>query len=374
MRVTLVDPAPERIWRNTFAAWREDLDTSVTEPEVAAVVDRMVAVGVGSVRHELSGQYVVLNNTALHARLRRNEITEVAGTVAGAERDRTHTVVRLRDGRDLRAGVVVDASGSARALSGGRPPGSSAQQTAVGVDVDAELARPVLAEAEGLFMDWRAAPDAGGREPTFLYAVPLGSGRMLLEETSLTHRPGLSLGLLRQRLHSRLSRVGIIPDSPEERVRFPLDDPIPDRARTSRSGVLPFGAAAGLVHPATGFSVATSLCLAPRLACALGAGLERQPVKAVEYGWSLLWPREALAVRKLQLRAAAGLLAMPASCVPEFFDVFFSIGRDHRRAFMSSSSDFRSFSGALTAVFERAPWRIRRLLITGGLGTAIRRV
>ena len=79
-------------------------------------------------------------------------------------------------------------------------------------------------------MDWRprSATRATRRDvgwPTFLYAVPLGGGRVLLEETSLARRPGLPMPALRDRLLARLARYGVTPspDAEVERVHFPVD-------------------------------------------------------------------------------------------------------------------------------------------------------
>ena len=79
--------------------------------------------------------------------------------------------------------------------------------------VDEATAAPVVAPGEALFMDW-SAPHGGSRAPgdgwpTFLYAVPLGGGRVLLEETSLARRPGLPTAQLRDRLSARLARHGV---------------------------------------------------------------------------------------------------------------------------------------------------------------------
>ena len=85
-------------------------------------------------------------------------------------------------------------------------------------------------------MDWR--PDHGEPGwPTFLYAVPLGGGAVLLEETSLARRPGLPLPVLRRRLHARLARHGITApaDARVERVRFPVDRPRHARPACSAS-------------------------------------------------------------------------------------------------------------------------------------------
>jgi lycopene beta-cyclase len=138
----------------------------------------------------------------------------------------------------------------------------SAEQTAFGVVVPAVVADPLVPAGEALFMDWR--PDHGEDGwPTFLYGIPIGEGEVLLEETSLARRPGLPVAVLRRRLHARLAHYGIPipPEARTETVRFPVDRP-----RHDVPGVLGFGAAAPLVHPATGFSLAAALGLAEPVA------------------------------------------------------------------------------------------------------------
>ena len=170
----------------------------------------------------------------------------------------------LADGTGRRGSGGAD-SGGRTALAGGRRARVAAEQTAYGVVVDAATAAPLVGPGEALFMDWR--PDHGEPGwPTFLYAIPLGGDAVLLEETSLARRPGLPLPVLRRRLDARLARHGITApaDARVERVRFPVDRP-----RHATPGVLGFGAAAPLMHPATGFSVADALRLAPVVAEAL---------------------------------------------------------------------------------------------------------
>ena len=175
--------------------------------------------------------------------------------------------------------MVVDATGArqalarrgaARGLEGVRP---RAEQTAFGVVVPREVAARVSGDRL-LFMDWRADHGHEGW-PTFLYAVPLDAERVLLEETSLARRPGLPMPELRARLRARLLAAGLteaeIPDDPAdvEKVRFPVDSP----RHRSPAGVVAVGAADPLVHPASGFSLATSLRMAPRLATVLADAL-----------------------------------------------------------------------------------------------------
>lgn len=367
LRVCLVDPSPRRAWTNTYAAWHDELPVTVARHAAGTITPWMRAVGTSA--HQLARPYTVLDNGALGELVSRGDVVEVAGKVASAEHGPSGSTVRLRSGERLAAAVVIDASGSARVLSGGRPPGTPAQQTAVGLVVPAENANGVLGTATGVFMDWRQVPGTGGGWPTFLYAVPLPGGRVLLEETSLARRPGLPLAVLRRRLHERLALagVGVPDDAVEERVRFPVDDPPPRASRTTRTGVVPFGSAAGMVHPATGFSVAASLRLAPWMASALAAGLATSPTVARRAAWSVLWPKGASAAHDLRRRGLEALLGMPPALIPEFFDLFFSVEQHRQRAFLSTETDFRNTSTAMAALFRHAPWEIRRHLLLSGI-------
>jgi len=204
LRTMLVDRAPERPWRATYGSWAHELPPLPAE----AIAARATTVRAFALtEHRLDGEYVVLHNENLRRHLSRSDIE----TVAGRAESITPTEVRLADGRTLRARLVVDATGA--------PRGRHAEQTAVGVVLPAE----VLAPGEAMFMDWRLAGDP----PTFCYALPLDGERVLVEETSLAHLPGLSFGLLRERLHRRLAVHGWPLDRPEhERVRFPLNPPL----------------------------------------------------------------------------------------------------------------------------------------------------
>jgi lycopene beta-cyclase len=237
---------------------------------------------------------------------------------------------------------------------GGRPGARvAAEQTAYGLVVDAATAAPFLGPDEALFMDWR--PDHGEPGwPTFLYAVPLGGDAVLLEETSLARRPGLPLPVLRRRLHARLAHHGVTspPDARVERVRFPVDRP-----RHAAPGVLGFGAAAPLMHPATGFSVAEALRLAPAVAEALATG-------GVPAAQRLIWSTRAVAVHRLRRIGLEALLGMPPTAVPGFFETFFALPERHRHTYLSRRDDLVGHLAAMAALFGHADTGLRRRLIT----------
>ena len=207
-------------------------------------------------------------------------------------------------------------------------------------------------------MDWR--PDHGeAGPPTFLYAVPLGGDAVLLEETSLAARPGLPMPVLRRRLTARLARHGIDPaDATDERVLFRLDTP---RHRTP--GVLGFGAAAPLVHPASGFSLSAALRLAPAVAHALATRLPDGADPALAAARAVLWPPAARTVHRLRRIGLESLLRMPAEQVPEFFEVFFALPDRHRWCYLTGRDDLRGHLGAMGAVFAAAGWPLRARLV-----------
>jgi lycopene beta-cyclase len=323
LRTMLVDRAPAQPWRNTYGAWAHELPPLPADT-VAARATSVRAFAL--TEHRLDGEYVVLHNGNLRRQLSRPDVEVVAGRAESI----TPTEVGLADGRTLRARLVVDATGS--------PRGRFAEQTAVGVVLPADA----LAPGEAMFMDWRLAGDP----PTFCYALPLDAERVLVEETSLAHLPGLSFGLLRERLRRRLAVHGWPLDLPEhERVRFPLNPPLP------RGPLLTFGARAGLVHPASGFSVATALTLAPRLARAMADKPDR--------AHRAIWPIEARMTHVLRRRGLAALLRLPSARVPEFFELFFRLPTKNQRDYLTGRENFTGTAAAMLALFWSAPPRSR---------------
>ncbi|MGE2836127.1 lycopene cyclase family protein [Mycobacterium sp. SMC-4] len=352
----LIDPAPERPWPSTYGMWSAELPDDLPESVVAArAAGRAIAV----TEHHLGWEYAVLDIPALHAHLTEglSGVRVHTGRVVDSSQ---RGAVTLADGSVLRARVLVDAAGRGRPLAAPSSRRIPAEQTAYGLVLDADLAAPLVAPGEALFMDWRADHGETGW-PTFVYVIPLGGGRVLVEETSLARRPGLPLSTLRRRLQARLAHHGI--DAPKgarsERVSFPVDQP-----RHRGSGVVGFGAAAPLIHPATGFSVATSLTLAPRVAAALAAHLPGDPDEALATARGVVWSPAARVVHRLRRIGLEALLRMPPSEVPGFFEQFFALPDAHRWTYLTSRDDIRANVATLAHLFRVSDGRMRRRLVT----------
>ncbi len=346
----LVDRSPLATWRATYGAWTADLPADLPSSVVAA---RATGRAIACSAWDLDREYAVLDvpelRRHLDGELDRAGVDVRAGRVtgwAGAGE------VALADGGRLRARMIVDAGGRRQPLGIPGPGRLAAEQTAFGVVVDEATAAPVVAPGTALFMDWRADHGEVG-PPTFLYAVPLGGGRVLLEETSLARRPGLPQPVLRRRLHARLAHHGVtVPGGAQvEHVRFPVDAP---RHRTP--GVVGFGAAAPLVHPASGFSVATSLTLAPAVADALASG-------GLTAAQDVVWPAQARAVHRFRRIGLEALLRMPPAEVPGFFEVFFALPARHRWAYLGGRDDLAGTAAVMGALFGRSGWRLRARLV-----------
>ncbi|GAB2632771.1 lycopene cyclase family protein [Nocardia goodfellowii] len=323
LSVTVVDPAPDRRWTATYAAWLDELPGWLDPAVPVATIDRPVAWGTR--RHEVDRTYTVLDT----ARLQRS--LDIAG--AQVVRDRAIDVgrhsVTLASGAVIPGERVIDARGLVRSPA-------RAEQTAYGVIVDGQRAAGI----EPSFMDWRTDNGANpGAPPSFLYAVPLGNGSILLEETCLAGRPALGSTELRTRLLHRL-RVRDIElggDEVVERVRFPVEG--------GRPGPGAFGAAGGFIHPATGYSVAAALGAADELA----AGESGRPLSE----------RAVHTLRSIGLRA---LLALPPNDIPLFFDAFFTLPPRAQRAYLSGRTDLSGTAAAMARLFAAVPMRTRRTL------------
>lgn len=351
----VLDPGPDRPWTATYGLWSEELPADLPGDVVAA---RAEGRAIALTEHRLGWEYAVLDVPALQAHLvgRAGGVRFHVGRAVGSPEP---GVVALADGSHLRAAVVVDAGGRWRPLDPTPSTQVPAEQTAFGVILDAETAAPLVSDGEALFMDWRPEHGETGW-PTFLYAVPLGGDQVLVEETSLARRPGLVLSTLRRRLHARLARYGI--EAPKgaraERVSFRVDHP-----RHRGAGVLGFGAAAPLIHPATGYSLAASLQLAPRVAEAFAAHLPGHPDRALAAAQDTVWPRAAEVIRRIRLIGLEALLRLPPNDVPGFFEQFFELPDSHRWTYLTSRDDVRGTLAAMSHLFREAHNRLRWQLV-----------
>lgn len=359
LRVAAIDPRPDRIWRATYACWRDELPSWLPAGVIAGGVDRPV-VRTDTRTITIDRSYVVLDNPALRDELALDGVTVVTGSAAGSRPEGDGIRIGLDHGRSLLARRAIDARGLGTADRDGRAP---ALQTAFGVVVPRATAVTVLDGAEAVLMDWRSAgDDRPGEPPSFLYAVPVAADRVLLEETCLIGRPGPGIDRLRVRLRRRLRGVGIDPDPADgaavyatETVRFAMAPP--DDRPWRLPGPLAFGARGGLGHPATGYSVAASLREAEVVADALSSG--RDPTAA-------LWSWRARITSRMLTRAATVLEDFDAVRMQQFFGAFFAMPVARQRDFLSDRRHPGRVAAAMAHMYAGIGSDLRPALRRGG--------
>ena len=257
--------------------------------------------------------------------------------------------------------MVVDATGSPRPWIRYGTPREVGYQVAYGqlIEVDGHP----YADGEMALMDFRPLRGLGAEGgapalPTFLYALPLGPRLLFVEETSLVARPAVAHAVLRARLQSRLRDLGIAPRRTlsEERCTIAMGAPLPSRDQA----VLAFGAAGGMVHPATGYQLARALRDAPRVADALAAG--GAPAARVAAAYDVIWPTARRRAWELYTFGMEALLRLDADTIRSFFRAFFQLRPSVWLPYLRGTATPAAIAWVMLNVLARASGSARREL------------
>jgi lycopene beta-cyclase len=173
------------------------------------------------------------------------------------------TSVELADGSKLAGRLVVDARGPERAPLAD----AAGYQKFVGLEVDLlephRMSRPLL-------MDARVSQVDGLR---FVYLLPFGDRRLLLEDTYFSHTPQIDVPALRRGILAYAAERGF---AVERVVReeigvlpLPLRSPPPPRACSP----IVAGYRGGWFHPATAYSLPVAMRLALHVAANVSGSL-----------------------------------------------------------------------------------------------------
>ncbi|WP_052195385.1 lycopene cyclase family protein [Deinococcus radiopugnans] len=365
LSVRVVAPHPPQPFAPTYGAWLGELPAWAQACTAQVWTD--VRVYSGPQPTPLLRPYALLDNARLLGTLleRAGErLCWTQGRVTGAERRGELWQVHGEAGEVWTARLVVDASGHGGLLRPTAFEGGAALQTAYGIV--AHFERPPSPPGAMVWMDYRAPHLSRAEvraEPTFLYAMHLDGDRYFVQETSLIARPAPSREFMAARLYARLEALGTPAHNTEsdEWVAFPMNAPAP-----APGGVLAFGAAAGLVHPISGFQVAGALNDAPRVAQAVAEALQAGQ-DAAAAGWAALWPPERRAAREVHLLDLAALLELPGDRLGAFFAAFFRLPAAEWHAFLAPQTGVGPLARSMLRVFAHAPNAVRLPLARAAL-------
>ncbi|XP_078432106.1 lycopene beta/epsilon cyclase protein [Wolffia australiana] len=348
----------EHVWRDTVVYLDDD------EPIVIGRAYGRVS------RHLLHEELLrrCLDNGVKYLDTKVERIVEVADG---------HSVVECEGGTKVPCRLVTVASGAASGklleYEVGGPRVSV--QTAYGVEVEVE--NNPFDPSLMVFMDYR---DIGkdneqtpGKEyPTFLYVMPLSSTRVFYEETCLASRNAMPFNLLKEKLMSRLDAMGIRVTKiyEEEWSYIPVGGSLPNTEQRK----LAFGAAASMVHPATGYSVVRSLSEAPTYASVIASILKKsdhlQRPTSLEtvpnsstLAWNTLWPPERKRQRAFFLFGLALILELDIEGIRTFFRTFFRLPEWMWQGFLGSTLSSVDLIWFAIAMFVVAPQSMRMRLV-----------
>ena len=354
--VMLVAPRPEQPWTQTFGLWIDEARAAGVEDGLAARWSTTVIHARPGAPQRLARGYALIDGQALpgllRARLRAAGGVIRSGRVSGVE----PRGLALSGGDRIEATAVVDATGHAPTLIDRPPP--RAFQSAFGIvghfpTAPAEPGAMTLMDLRPHRLGARGR-DGQTPDPTFLYAADLGAGRWFVEETSLARARPLAFADLRARLRQRLPVLdsGRVEIEGEERCVFPMGAPLPPRP----GRVIPFGAAAGMVHPASGYQVGAALTAAPGLADAIAKTIAAgaQPAEVASAGWDALGSPDRRRQRALHQLGLEALLRFDQSALQQFFATFFDLPEARWRAYLSGADDVAEVRRTMLTVFRRA--------------------
>ncbi|KAK3016816.1 hypothetical protein RJ639_006355 [Escallonia herrerae] len=248
-------------------------------------------------------------------------------------------------------------------------------QTAYGVEVEVE--NNPYDPSLMVFMDYRdyvkeEVQCEEAEYPTFLYAMPMSPTKIFFEETCLASKDPMPFDLLKKKLMTRLETLGVrVTKTYEEEWSYiPVGGSLPNTEQKN----LAFGAAASMVHPATGYSVVRSLSEAPRYASVisniLNQGHSKDMLTRESYtknistqAWNTLWPQERKRQRAFFLFGLALILQLDIEGIRTFFHIFFRLPSWMWQGFLGSSLSSADLLLFAFYMFTIAPNNMRMCLV-----------
>lgn len=366
--VVLVAPEPEASWQPNYCLWADEVSSAFNHLVEHSWPEASVVTPFGS--RVLGRPYAKLHTRELQrffwSTLRAAGVQVISDRATRLEHRPGETRIHTEDGAPVRARVVIDSSGARSPfvqLAHRRPP---AFQTAFGLMLRApghgfDSNRMVL-------MDYRPASGDETDPPSFLYALPMGDGRLFLEETSLARRPAMRFDVLRERLAVRLRALGLerCEQVGEELCSIAMGVGLP----VPQQPLVPFGAAAAMVHPSSGYLISHVLRKVEPVADSVLEGLSSNDAAlAIALGNATLWPRAERTVWELYSFGLETLVGMNAKEIACFFDSFFALPRRGWSGFLAGTLPPSELGLVMTRLFASLPLSVQWHLLRTGLST-----
>lgn len=378
--VCVVDPEPERSWKHSLCFWSQELEglsslesfqylfKSAIKKEWSSAEVKLS----GHTRYTIESTYAKFDSERLQSNL-KNAIRDLGGSIVAdsinsIENTETGSLVHGKQSYVARMVIVANGSNSGLLSYSDSNP---AYQVAYGQrlrlpsdwsNLSERNAKTLDNEPAG-FMDFQVPFGLTHQfsvPPSFLYSLPLTSQEVFVEETVLATRDKVDWAMLKNRLELRKKELGIQQaiQLEEEYCTIEMGGGLPAFGRT-----LAFGAAAGFVHPVTGFQVMRSIRTAPKLAACLKENWDKDLDSLSALSWNAIWNSTQLQNRRLYLVGLDILTRLNLSETQSFFDAFFKGSRSELSGFLLGSGSTKEVETSMWNTFNNANWRTRRLIV-----------
>ncbi|KAG8371154.1 hypothetical protein BUALT_Bualt13G0057200 [Buddleja alternifolia] len=348
IKVCCIDPSPLSMWPNNYGVWVDEFESLGLEdcldkiwPMACVHVNDHKTKYLGRAYGRVSRKELKLN---LLSKCVANSVKFHKAKAWKIEHEEFESFIACDDGTEFKASLIVDASGFTSSFIEYDKPRNDGFQIAHGIlaevdDHPFDLDKVVLMDFRDSHLGNEPYLRArNSRFPTFLYAMPFDSNLVFLEETSLVSRPVLSYMEVKKRMVARLRHLGIRVRAiiEDEKCLIPMGGPLPRIPQN----VMAMGGNSGIVHPATGYTVARAMALAPILAesiieC-LGSTRMIRGTPLYHKAWNGLWPLERRCTREFYRFGMETLLKLDLDGTRSFFNAFFDLDPHYWQGFLSS--------------------------------------
>ncbi|WP_416673762.1 lycopene beta cyclase [Egbenema bharatensis] len=369
----LAKAPPPGEWPNTYGIWCDELEPMNMTHLLSHRWQNSVSY-TAKKKILLHREYGLFDNLKLQSHFleqcERGKMSWYQGTAAGIEHLATHSCVTTTEGTTVCARIVIDASGHQPALLKRPQNDRTAYQAAYGIV--GTFSAPPIEPQQFVLMDYRAdhlSPDERQEPATFLYAMDMGKGVFFVEETSLANSPAVSFEVLKDRLNKRLAfrNVQVNEIHHTEYCLFPMNLPLP----FVNQSVMGFGAAASMVHPASGYMIGALIRRSPLVAKAIAEALnhpQTSPASVATIAWRALWPTDEIRKHALYLFGLENLMRFEEATLQAFFASFFQLPLPQWSRFLANTFSTPEILQMMLKLFAQTTNDVRWNLIRSAWG------
>lgn len=374
LQVRCFDVRADARWTNNYGIWAEDARWFGDAGRQGLQWERPAIIGADGRHYVVPSTYHMLPNAMLQEQWQA-ELQRLGGSLQGrtimqvASKSNGAVECALDDGSSETADLFIDATGGTSAWVKRERSPSPGYQTAWGTTIRGSASDLPIQGADMALMDFRpASAETPASPPTFVYAMPVGPDSIFVEETVLVADPLVQPESLRNRLRERLRTWGLHErdELHHERCVIAMGQSLPTTAQAH----LAWGAAAGMVHPASGYSIGHTVRWAHQAAPAI-AELVHTAMSAQrrqELLWQQVWPRERRRAWRLYRFGRDVLLQMNSAELGEFFLNFFACDAERALRFMRFDLTDRQLAELMLDFYRAVPGSIRWRLTMAGVG------